>query len=540
MQNRKFFPGGKSACITADRRHYSRSKALIIGFIFTGISLLSPLAQAKPPSEHWAPGRVLVQPQAGIGTAQMEEIIRHVGGRKSGRIPRLNIHIINVPPNAEDAVIAALSHNKNINFAEKDYLLKFDETTANDPYFDDAWHLPKIGAPAAWDHSVGDGVIVAVLDTGVDSSHADLQGQLVPGWNIYDNNPDTSDVNGHGTMVSGVVAALSNNNKGVTSVAWNARVMPVRISQLDGSAYTSHIANGVTYAADNGANLANISYGASGSSSVRSAADYMRSKGGLVFVSAGNSGNESGTSPHPAIITVSATTSSDSLASWSTYGNFVDVSAPGSGIWTTRRGGGYQAVSGTSFSSPVTAAVAALVMAGNSALSPQEVESILMDTSEDLGTPGQDIYFGHGRINAAAAVAAAVGGTGGNPEPDPEDDPVQDTAPPSVNILSPSASAVVSGRVNIEISASDNVGVVRIECSIDGSLKSVASGNHLSYTWNTRKVANGAHVISAIAFDAAGNTSTMDLTVTKGGGDDTGGDTGGGGSKGRGKGGKKK
>ena len=182
--------------------------------------------------------------------------------------------------------------------------------------------------------------MVAVLDSGVDPNHPDLQGQLVPGWNLYDNNSNTSDVYGHGTKVAGVIAAASNNAIGVTSLAWNTRIMPVRISLPNGSAYTSTIASGLTWAADHGARVANISYSISGQATVISAAQYLPGKGWLVCSSAGNDGSNLPTSSTDAIITVSATDSGDNIASWSSYGDVIDVAAPGDGIWTTLNGGG--------------------------------------------------------------------------------------------------------------------------------------------------------------------------------------------------------
>ncbi len=237
-------------------------------------------------------------------------------------------------------IARALSGNRHIEFAEVDELLPPDDITANDPYFDRAWHLSVIGALQAWDIALGTGIVAAILDTGVDSNHPDLVGQLVPGWNMYDNNSDTSDVYGHGTKVAGVVAAVANNGIGVTSVAWNSLIMPVRISRPDGWATTSIIASGLVWAADNGADVANISYAVSASGAVKSAAEYMRSHNGVVVVAAGNSGSYQEVLPTSAMISVSATTSDDLRANWSSYGEFVDISAPGVGIWTTSRGGG--------------------------------------------------------------------------------------------------------------------------------------------------------------------------------------------------------
>src|SRR5439155_6843873 len=183
------------------------------------------------------------------------------------------------------------------------------------------WHLTTINAPTAWDTATGSGITIAILDTGVDGTHPDLAAHMVSGWNFYDNNSDTSDVYGHGTLVAGTAAAVVNNGVGVAGVAGNASIMPVRISDPTGYAYWSTVASGLTWAADHGARVANISYSVAGSSTVISAANYFRSKGGVVAVSAGNTGALDSTSPTSSMLVVSATDSSNGVASFSTYGS---------------------------------------------------------------------------------------------------------------------------------------------------------------------------------------------------------------------------
>jgi subtilisin family serine protease len=484
---------------------------LLAGLLLSGFLSTTHAAAADPDSQRWVPGQILVEPRTGIGENDFEAVLESHGAHDKGRIGPLDVHIVSVPAQAEAAVANALSRNPQIRFAELDLLLAPVTTTANDTYYGSAWHLATMEAPTAWDSSLGDGIVVAVLDTGVDASHPDLEGQLVPGWNLYDNNPDTADVHGHGTQVAGVIAARSNNGIGVTSIAWNARVMPVRISGLDGWASTSTIASGLIWAADHGARVANISYAISGSNVIKSAAHYMRGRGGVVCAAVGNSGNELSTAPAADIIIVSATNSSDTLASWSSYGSVVDVAAPGAGIWTTRNGGSYGAVSGTSFSSPATAATVALIMSRNPALAPEEVEDILMSSSVDLGAPGQDDFFGYGRVDAAAAVAAA-GDAGGQPVPEPD----VDTIAPTVEILSPGAGSTVTGKVTINIAAQDNVAIALVKCYIDDALKGTTTADTLSCSWNTRKAATGTHTLRADAEDTSGLTASTQIQVEVG------------------------
>ena len=149
-------------------------------------------------------GYILVQPNAGLPPSAFDNILASHGGKASARIGSLDVYVVELPDNAsEKAVAALLAHNPHIKFAEPDRLVA-PGLYANDAYYGSEWHLQMIQAPSAWDVSLGNGVTVAILDSGVDASHPDLQGKLVPGWNFYDNNSNTTDVNGHGTLWQGL------------------------------------------------------------------------------------------------------------------------------------------------------------------------------------------------------------------------------------------------------------------------------------------------------------------------------------------------
>ena len=450
----------------------------------------------------WVPGRLLVQPRPGLPEAEFEKALKPHGGKQVGRIDGIGVRIIQLPPQAsEKAVEALLKHNKHFQFVERDMVVPVDET--NDPHYANAWHLPKIGAPTAWSTTAGEGITIAILDTGVDVDHPDLEGKLLPGWNFYDGNSNVADVHGHGTKVAGTAAAASNNGIGVAAVAGGAMILPGRIGSPTGSASFSNMARAVTWAADNGARVANISFsGARGSLTVQNAGQYLKDKGGLLVVSAGNAGIEEGATPSDALIVASATTISDVRSSFSSFGSYVDVAAPGSSIYTTVNGGGYGSVSGTSFASPATAAVVALMMSANPSLSPNEIEKRLFTTAVDLGTAGFDKYYGHGRVDAAAAVQAAGAAA------------VRDTLAPSVSIVSPSEGTTVQGLVSVDVAASDNVGVSRVDLLVNGARLASATSAPYGFGWDSTAVADGNVSLTVQAYDAAGNSTSRSVSVT--------------------------
>lgn len=461
-----------------------------------------PNAAKANSAEPWKPGRVLVQPKPGVPEAQLQQIIAAQGGRAVGRIDGINVREIQVAPQAVQAVARALANNPAIKFAEPDYLVELSQTIPNDSHYNNAWHLPKINTPTAWTVSQGNGIVVAVLDTGIEAAHPDFVGKLVPGWNAVSQNNDISDIQGHGTRVAGTIGAATDNALGVAAVGWNAKVMPIRVSnRTDGAAYSSDMARGLTWAADNGAHIANMSYMSWQHSTVQSAAQYLRNKGGVVFGSAGNSGIDAGANPTPYVVVVAATASNDSRTSWSNYGQYVDLAAPGSGILTTSVGGGYASVSGTSFSSPITAAVAALVMAANDQLAPAQIEQILFDSAVDLGTSGWDPFYGWGRVDAGAAVMMAWSG------------PVDRTAP-AVNFTSPANGEVVDSKVLVTIAASDDVAVASVDLYANGRLIGTETVAPYEFLWDTALEQEGSVRLRAEARDAAGNLGIHEIDVT--------------------------
>lgn len=322
----------------------------------------------------------------------------------------MGIHVVDVPAEASEAIRQSLQQSGLFDFVEPDYYAH-TASDPNDPSYISQWHLRQIGSSLAWTVTTGSAaVVVAVIDSGVYGQHPDLASKIVPGWNFVKGNADTSDVLGHGTAVAGTVAAATNNGIGVAGVNWASRVMPLVAVDPDDFAAYSDIAAAIQYAVDRGVRVINVSIGGTNSSStLQKAVDYAWNKGALVFASAMNSSVSDPYYPAACVhaVAVSATDSNDHLASFSNFGSWITLSAPGTNILTTMNGGGYGYWSGTSFASPIAAGVAALILAANPALTNDAVLALMKNTADRVGAQEFNTYFGWGRVNAYRAVLAA-------------------------------------------------------------------------------------------------------------------------------------
>jgi thermitase len=480
-------------------KHHQFSRLLTILPLLICMMASGSLAQGAP--ENFVPGQILVKPAENINQEAILALFAAQGAVEIDAIHPINVRVLQVPEVALERVLAALSRNPAIEFAERN-LIAPPGATPDDPIYPEQWHLPMIESSRAWTKTLGNSkVIIAILDTGVNSNHVDLAANMVPGWNFYDNNSDTRDVHGHGTAVAGSAAAQGNNTEGVASVAWNCKIMPIRISDPQGYAAVSTMAKGLTYAADQGARVANISYRVSTSSTIKTAAKYMYDRGGAVAIAAGNQGEFDPSPNNPYVLTVSATTANDKITSWSNTGNLIDLAAPGSAIYTTLRGGGYGKKSGTSFSAPIVAGVAGLVISANPNLSGEQIQEVLKMSADDLGPAGWDPTFGWGRVNAGRAVETALSYA------------TVDTTPPVVKFITPSDKSSVSEIFSIEIAATDNDSVALIELYLNNVLVANTTKNPAIILWDTTLYENGSHQLQAKAYDPSGNSGASSITV---------------------------
>lgn len=269
------------------------------------------------------------------------------------------------------------------------------------------WGIDKIDADLAWGITKGTGVKVAILDTGIDLKHPDLKENIKGGYNALNPARPPSDGNGHGTHVAGIVAARD-NDIGVVGVAPEASLYAVKVLSNGGFGWLSDIIEGLDWAARNGMQVVNMSFGSSSGNDTFHEAIANASYAGVTLVAAAGNGYGGPViypAAYPEVVAVSATTESDAIASFSSVGPEVDLAAPGQSIYSTYKNGSYATLSGTSMASPHIAGSAALVIASGKASTPTGVQTRLEGTAVDLGPPGKDIYYGAGRVNAYAAVA---------------------------------------------------------------------------------------------------------------------------------------
>jgi thermitase len=368
--------------------------------------------QTKPPSRspfgsgEFVPGEVLVKFKRDAPPASVRATLSAQNARAVGQVPALGVHRLSVPEGRELAVIASLRHHPLVEYAEPNYIIHA-VLDPNDPYFPSQWGLDMIDAPEAWDITTGSSdIIIAIVDSGIDLDHPDLSGKIIVGYDYVNGDWVPDDDYGHGTHVAGIAAAQTNNSTGVAGVSWGARLMALKALNESGDGTYANVANAITYAADHGAKIINLSLGGyPGDQTLHNAVIYAHNAGCVVVAA---TGNENGPVMYPAkyaeAFAVAATDSNDVLAWFSNYGPEVDVAAPGVGIYSTYLGGGYAFEDGTSMAAPHVAGLAALIWSEYPGYTNDQVEGRIETTAVDLGETGWDQFYGHGRIDAHAAL----------------------------------------------------------------------------------------------------------------------------------------
>ncbi len=378
------------------------------------------------------------------------------------------MQVVEVTDTTLDEAMKMYQDNPNVLYVEPDYVISLTpvvdnavsgsspalssqasaSSVPNDPYFSRQWGLENTGqapfygtnnadidASAAWGRTTGSSaVIIALVDTGVDYNHPDIAANIwqntadpingvdddrngyiddYRGWNFVSRNNNPMDDNGHGTHCAGIMAAVGNNNIGIAGVAWNAKIMPLKFLNSSGSGYVSDAISAILYANRKGAHIISNSWGGNGYS--QSLKDALDASGAVIVCAAGNDNgvNNDQVPEYPAsyscsnVISVAATTSTDTLAGFSNYGpSSVDLAAPGATIYSTYKGS-YQYLSGTSMATPFVSGVAALIKAANPSYTAAQIKSRLLSTVDSLPALSGKVVTG-GRINAAKALGQAT------------------------------------------------------------------------------------------------------------------------------------
>jgi subtilisin family serine protease len=342
-------------------------------------------------------------------------------------IEEIRVWVVQVPFGRVAESIAIISACPGIRYVEPNYMAFIADTIPSDPSWELQYGLLNIHAPQGWDYSTGStAVTIAIIDSGVDLSHPDLADKIVPGYDFVNEDEIAQDDFGHGTHVAGIAAASGNDGVGVSGVSWGARIMPIKVLNASGNGSFADVAAGITWAADHGAQVINLSLGGASSSTVlQDAVNYAYGKGVVLIAAAGNAGSNFVLYParYPNVIAVGAVDSSNNHASFSNYGLELNLVAPGDSIYSTVIGGyGYK--NGTSMAAPYVSGLAAILLGYPGEYSPADITFALESSALDLGVPGFDSLYGHGLIQMDDAIQSFIPST-------PTPTPVSTSLPPT-------------------------------------------------------------------------------------------------------------
>ncbi len=382
---------------------------LLIALLVAGV--VAPAAAQAPGLER----KIVVFQDRYVNAPAQEALLRAVGGVTVKPLPLINAWAVYLPAPA----VGALQRHAEVRRVDPDVLVYALEGSPSvgtlakpapkppppPPAQVIAWGIARVLAPEAWPWSRGTGVRLAIVDTGIDLDHPDLQANIKGGVNAINPRKSADDDNGHGTHVAGIAGALD-NAIGVVGVAPQVSLYAVKVLSRSGSGFLSDVIEGLQWCVGQGIQVVNMSLGTSSDvQSFHDAVAAVHAAGIVQVAAAGNSGIGSADYPaaYPEVFSVSATDSYDNLASWSSWGK-VDLAAPGVNILSTYKGGGYATMSGTSMATPHVAGVAALRLAVYPDETPDQVLAALQAAALDLGPVGSDPYFGAGLVQAPGAV----------------------------------------------------------------------------------------------------------------------------------------
>lgn len=524
--------------------------ALLLLFSLAAVAGAAPLRSSRYKPGDAMPGQIIIkykpgQESGGKTFAQslgLQEVKKSVTG---ARLMQLRAGA------SSTDVLKRLQADPSVAWAEPNYIYFTNQSVNQDTYIDEQWNLPKIKAQSAWESLPEDltgNVTVAVVDTGVDGTHPDLNGRVLDGKNFAACKDDGSsyiepngnfDDYGHGTHVAGIIGAIYGNGLGIAGVAGpgSLSILPVKVLNNCGAGTAFDIAQGIRYAADQGAAVINLSLGGPYSNTLAEAVAYAQNKGSLVVAAAGN---ESASvdlvypAAYPGVLAVGAVDQLHKKAYFSNYGRALDLVAPGVDILSTvpawlgeqdsststwdvvyEDGAYYEYWKGTSMAAPHVAAAAALYKLRYSGASAVEIAGVLEKTAVDLDVYGRDDQTGYGLLDLAAALNM----------------PPADTSTPVLSFSAPAANSEVTGLVKLTVQVTRPEEVQRVDFFLDGqeessklfSVQQTSSGQvNYSYTWDTSRGPNGApladgqHTLYARAFgqnEYLGEAASLPVTV---------------------------
>ncbi len=411
----------KTLVIGGGRRQWSVFAAALLWAVLLLIlapgSRGEPAAQPKvdddPEGAPYVAGELLVAYEPGTSEEAEDAVVRQSGARTLQDLPG-KARLVSFPEIRREASEAAreralarelrdLGHKASVEAADYNYLRE-PSFTPNDPRLGNQWGITKTRFRGAWNDAKGSGAKVAIVDSGVSSGHPDI-GKIVAQKDFVEGNAVADDDYGHGTRVTGIAGALTDNGKGMAGGCFKCGLLIAKVMSANGFATDSKIIKGIDWSVDHGADVVNLSLGGPANSDVlRTEVNRAYSRGTVVVAAAGN--ERSRVRQYPAAysnaIAVSATGQGDRLADFSSRGDWVDLAAPGKGILSTRKSGGYGKQSGTSFSAPFVSGLAGLL--ASQGMSADSIRQRMQGSAKDLGHAGDDPLYGHGRIDADSAV----------------------------------------------------------------------------------------------------------------------------------------
>ncbi|RJS20689.1 serine protease [Corallococcus sp. H22C18031201] len=437
---------------------------------------------------------VLRDGAAGVRPRGAVDIGQELTARHGGKVLRTYQHALQgFLVNMSEAQVQALLADPRVAYVQENGRLHVVGTQTGATWGIDRIDQRNLPRDSAYTYNVdGTGVHAYIIDTGMRLNHTEFTGRVGEGHDSIDNDTDPSDCHGHGTHVAGTVGGTT------WGVAKKVTLHAVRVLDCTGYGDDAQVVDGMDWVTAHHIKpaVANMSLGGDPSQAVDDAVERMVAAGVATAVAAGNdSANACSYSPSrtPNAITVGSTTSSDARSSFSNYGTCVDIFAPGSSITSASYSSttGSTSMSGTSMASPHVAGAAALYLSANPGATPAQVRDALVANA----TSGKVTSPGAGSPNLLLYTLFITGGPA-------------DTTAPTTSLTAPAAGAVLSGTSTVSATASDNVGVSRVEFYAGTTLLGTDSTAPYAVDWNTASVANGAYVLTAKAYDAAGNVGT--------------------------------